>query len=179
MRRIGDQPQAIWLGDWMRDVRRETDADVRASPGAGRCRCSWLQHPAPRLRPALRRRRARRRRVPQWSRDLAAGIRAARRRDPGAGRLAAIDCLPLPLQDERYVLMREAVQALKAGGASVYIDAGNGNWQQPGEMANRLRRRGIELADGLRAERSNFHATRVNIAYGERLSAMVGRASTS
>lgn len=176
MRRIGDQPQAIWLGDWMRDVRRETDALMARITGSGSLAvfvayniphrdCGLHSAGGSRSGDAYRR----------WSRELAAGIRrrpAVVILEPDG--LAAIDCLPFRMQDERYVLMREAVQVLKAAGAAVYIDAGNGNWQQPGEMANRLRKAGIELADGFALNVSNFHATRVNIAYGERLSAMVG-----
>jgi endoglucanase len=176
MRRIGDQPQAIWLGDWMRDIRRETDALVTRITGAGALPvfvayniphrdCGLFSAGGARNGDAYRR----------WARDLAAGLRgrtAVVILEPDG--LPAINCLPLRLQDERYVLMREAVQALKAAGAHVYIDAGNANWQQPAEMANRLRKAGIELADGFSLNVSNFHATRVNIAYGERLSRMVG-----
>ena len=176
MRRIGDQPQAIWLGDWMRDVRRETDALMARITAAGALPvfvayniphrdCGLYSAGGSRSGDSYRR----------WSRDLAAAIRrrpAVVILEPDG--LAAIDCLPFRMQDERYVLMREAVQALKAAGASVYIDAGNANWQQPSEMANRLRKAGIEMADGFALNVSNFHATRVNIAYGERLSAMVG-----
>ena len=88
--------------------------------------------------------------------------------------LAASDCLPARLRDERYVLFRDAVQTFKRVGAAVYIDAGNGNWQQPGEMADRLRKAGIEMADGFALNVSNFHSTQVNIAYGEKLSRLVG-----
>ena len=176
LRRIGDQPQAIWLGDWMRDIRRETDALVTRITAAGALPvfvayniphrdCGLFSAGGARSGDAYRR----------WARDLASGLRgrtAVVILEPDG--LPAISCLPLRLQDERYVLMREAVQALKAAGAHVYIDAGNGNWQQPAEMANRLRKAGIELADGFSLNVSNFHATRVNIAYGERLSRMVG-----
>jgi endoglucanase len=176
IRRIADQPQAIWLGDWMRDVRRETDALVTRIAGAGALPvfvaynipyrdCGLHSAGGARGGDGYRR----------WARDLAAGLR----RRPSVvilepDGLAAIDCLPFRLRDERYVLMREAVQSLKASGAAVYIDAGNANWQQAPEMANRLRRAGIELADGFALNVSNFHGTRANIAYGERLSALVG-----
>jgi endoglucanase len=160
----------------MRDVRREVDALVSRITGAGALPvfvayniphrdCGLFSAGGARDGNAYRR----------WSQDVARGLRGRGSvviLEPDG--LPSINCLPLRFQDERYVLMREAVQTLKAGGAHVYIDAGNANWQQPAEMANRLRKAGIELADGFSLNVSNFHGTRVNIAYGERLSAMVG-----
>jgi len=85
-----------------------------------------------------------------------------------------IDCLPLRLADERYVLMREAAELLTRSGAWVYVDAGNGNWKPPDEIGRRLTRAGIEIAQGFSLNVSNFHGTQTNISYGERLSRIVG-----
>src|SRR5687767_809526 len=35
MRALAAQPQVIWLGDWMRDIRRESDVLVSRIVGAG------------------------------------------------------------------------------------------------------------------------------------------------
>jgi endoglucanase len=88
--------------------------------------------------------------------------------------LASSDCLPARLRDERMVLMREAVQVLTAAGAAVYIDAGNANWRQPDVMARMLSGVGIERAQGFALNVSNFHGLQPNLAYGERLSRLVG-----
>ena len=88
--------------------------------------------------------------------------------------LASSDCLPVRLRDERMVLLREAVQVLTAAGAAVYVDAGNANWRQPEEMARMLRNVGIDRAQGFALNVSNFHGLAPNLAYGERLSRLVG-----
>jgi endoglucanase len=176
MRRIADQPQAIWLGDWVRDIQGEANRIVSRSAAARALPvlvaysiphrdCGHHSAGGSRGGDAYR----------GWARGFAQGLR--RREsvvvlEPDG--LAAIDCLPLRLRDERYVLLREAVQSLKQGGAAVYIDAGNAHWTQPAEMAERLRKAGIELADGFALNVSNFHATQANLAYGERLSRLVG-----
>jgi endoglucanase len=56
----------------------------------------------------------------------------------------------------------------------VYIDAGNGNWKSPAVMADRLRKAGIELADGFSLNVSNFHSVQANVSYGQQLSRLVG-----
>lgn len=176
MLRIADQPQAIWAGDWMRDVRREVDAVVSRAFGSQSLAvfvaynipnrdCGLYSAGGARGGDAYRR----------WIRDLAQGIRLRQTVvivEPDG--LASMDCLPLRLQDERFVLVRDAVQVLKQQGAVVYIDAGNANWRQPAEMADRLRKAGIEMADGFALNVSNFHSTQVNVAYGERLSRLLG-----
>ena len=69
---------------------------------------------------------------------------------------------------------QETVHALKQAGAAVYIDAGNANWQQAPEIADRLIKAGIGNAVGFALNVSNFHATPGNISYGNRLSSLVG-----
>ncbi len=176
MRRIAEQPQAKWIGDWMRDPRREIDAIVSRMVAAGALPvlvaynvpnrdCGLYSRGGARGADGYRR----------WIRDVAAGIR---RRptvvilEPDG--IAAIDCLPIRLQDERYLLLQEAVRTLKAAGAYVYIDAGNANWKQPPEIATRLRKAGIAEADGFALNVSNFHALGPNLSYGERVSRLVG-----
>ncbi|HWK89598.1 MAG TPA: glycoside hydrolase family 6 protein [Longimicrobium sp.] len=176
MERIAQQPQAIWLGDWVPSIRVEVDrlmtliGQARALPvfvvyNIPNRDCG--QHSAGGARGGDSYRR--------WVQDFARGLRGRRAiviLEPDG--LAASDCLPLRLKDERLALMREAVRTLTAGGAAVYIDAGNGNWKQPADMAALLRAAGIEGAQGFALNVSNFHALGVNVAYGERLSRLVG-----
>jgi endoglucanase len=174
MRRIAEQPHAIWLGDWMPDPRREVDA-ILTRAGATipvfvvynipNRDCG--QHSAGGARGGDSYRR--------WVQSVAAGMK----RRPSVvilepDGLPLIDCLPLRLADERYVLMREAAELLTRSGAWVYVDAGNGNWKPPDEIGRRLLRAGIEVAQGFSLNVSNFHATQVNISYGERLSRILG-----
>ncbi|MDB4948013.1 MAG: Glucanase [Gemmatimonadetes bacterium] len=176
MRRIAEQPQAMWLGDWVRDVRGEVDSRVGRIASAGALPlfvayniphrdCGLYSAGGARSGDDYRR----------WIIGLAQGLRrrpAVVILEPDA--LASMDCLPARFQDERFVLMREAVQTLRAGGAFVYVDAGNANWKQPPVMADRLRKAGIELAQGFSLNVSNFHGVDVNVGYGERLSRLVG-----
>ncbi|HYW13617.1 MAG TPA: glycoside hydrolase family 6 protein [Longimicrobium sp.] len=176
MRRIGDQPQAIWLGDWSPNIRAEVDrlmtaiAQARAVPvlvayNIPNRDCGLHSAGGARGGDAYRR----------WIQDFARGLRGRRAvviLEPDG--LASMDCLPLRLRAERTALLREAVQTLTAGGAAVYIDAGNANWRQPGEMAEMLQGAGIDRAQGFALNVSNFHNLQVNVAYGERLSRLVG-----
>ena len=176
MRKLSEQPQAIWLGDWNRDVRRESDAIVSRTANAGALPvlvaynipnrdCGSHSAGGARGGDAYRR----------WIIDLARGLKerpAVIILEPDA--LPANECLPIRLKDERYVLMREAVKALSAAGAFVYVDAGHAAWKQPSEMADRLRNAGIGDATGFALNVSNYHPTQTNISYGNRLSALVG-----
>jgi endoglucanase len=176
LRVIADQPQAIWLGDWVRDIRGEVDRRVSTITGAGALPvfvvyniphrdCGLYSAGGARGGDDYRR----------WILGFARGLNnraAVVILEPDA--LPSLDCLPARFQDERYVLMREAVQVLSGAGAAVYVDAGNANWKQPPVMADRLRKAGIELATGFSLNVSNFHSLQVNLSYGERLSRLVG-----
>jgi endoglucanase len=176
MQRIAAQPQAIWLGEWARDIRGEVNRLVTEIQRAGAVPvfvvynipnrdCGLYSAGGARGGDAYRR----------WIQAFAQGLnrrRAVVILEPDG--LASIDCLPIRLRDERMVLMREAVQVLTAAGAAVYVDAGNANWRQPDEMARMLRNVGIERAQGFALNVSNFHGLAPNLAYGERLSRLVG-----
>lgn len=176
LRKIADQPQVIWLGDWQRDIRGETDAIVSRIVKAGALPVFVAyniphrdcgEHSSGGARSADNYRR--------WVIDLARGLKGRPSvviLEPDA--LAANDCLPLRLKDERYVLIREAADVLRKAGAFVYIDAGNAKWQQPPAMADRLKKGGIDVGTGFALNVSNFHSTKDNVAYGNRVSGLVG-----
>lgn len=176
LRVIAEQPQAIWIGDWVRDPRREVDARVSQIAGAGALPV-FVVYNIPH-RDCGQYSAGGARGGDDYRRWIIAFSQGLRRRpavvilEPDG--LPSLDCLPARFQDERYVLLREAVQTLRAGGASVYIDAGNANWKQPAVMADRLRKAGVEVATGFSLNVSNFHSVQVNVAYGERLSRLVG-----
>jgi endoglucanase len=176
MQHIAEQPQAIWLGEWQRDIRAEVDRLVTQIQRAGALPvlviyaiphrdCGQYSAGGARGGDAYRR----------WIQGFAQGLRNRRALvvlEPDG--LASIDCLPLRLRDERMVLMREAVATLSAAGAAVYVDAGNGNWRSAEDMARMLRNVGIERAQGFALNVSNFHGLQPNLSYGERLSRLVG-----
>lgn len=176
LRKIADQPQVIWLGEWQRDIRGETDAIVSRVTKAGALPVFAIynipnrdcgQHSAGGARGGDDYRR--------WIIELARGLKGRPSvviLEPDA--LAANDCLPLRLKDERYVLLREAVEVLTKAGAAVYLDAGHAIWHQPAAIADRLKKGGIDAGTGFALNVANFQPTRTNIAYGNRVSGMVG-----
>lgn len=85
-------------------------------------------------------------------------------------------CTPRQFHAERYALLHEAVTRLTAlPDTRVYLDAGNPGWvEDPGALVEPLRRAGVEQADGFALNVSNFHTTAANIAYGTKLSRMLG-----
>ncbi|MFJ9635680.1 glycoside hydrolase family 6 protein [Streptomyces sp. NPDC101178] len=84
-------------------------------------------------------------------------------------------CTPQEHHDERYELLKGAVERLKRQPATqVYIDAGNAGWQSPDALHEPLWRAGVEKADGFSLNVSNFRTTAVSTEFGKKLSAKVG-----
>jgi endoglucanase len=176
MDRIASQPVAQWIGGWSGDVRSHVSGIVSRAQSAGSVPvfvayniphrdCGGYSASGAQSNAAGYR---------SWMRDVAAGL-AGRRAvvilEPDA--VAQATCLPAAGQEERFALLREAVSLLKAAGAAVYIDAGHARWVAPAEMAARLKRAGIDMADGFSLNVSNFIGTAANVAYGEAVSARV------
>lgn len=111
-----------------------------------------------------------------WIREYARGIgerKAVVILEPDA--LADTSCLYAAERWSRYALIRDAVNVLKKNpGTSVYIDAGHPEWQSASTMAYRLRSAGVAQADGFSLNVSNFYSTSQNVAYGERISHLIG-----
>ncbi|MFD9796170.1 glycoside hydrolase family 6 protein [Streptomyces sp. NPDC059070] len=84
-------------------------------------------------------------------------------------------CTPARFAEERYDLLKKAVERLKGQpGVKVYLDAGNAGWQQPEALDEPLRRAGADLADGFAVNVSNFQTTAASKDFGHRLSAKLG-----
>jgi endoglucanase len=85
-------------------------------------------------------------------------------------------CTPEQFHEERFALLTEAVDKLKAlPNTKVYLDAGNPHWiTDPSRMVEPLKRAGIDKADGFALNTSNYQTTAGNTEYGKKLSAMVG-----
>jgi endoglucanase len=178
LEKIAGASQADWFGDWSGDVRRAVDERTTEIVAAGALPvfvaynipqrdCGSYSAGGAGSADAYRR----------WIDDFAAGLRARRAAvvlEPDA--LAGLDCLNATGRERRLELLRYAVQALKAAGAAVYIDAGHPYWHAASTMADRLRAAGIAAADGFALNVSNFHTTTDNASYGERVSALVGDA---
>ena len=111
----------------------------------------------------------------KWIRDFAAAL---------AGRKSIVvlepDAVPqtarmtAAARDERFALLRDAIQVLKAANAIVYLDAGNARWMTPDAAAAALQSAGIAQADGFSLNVSNYISTPTNISYGEQISRRTG-----
>jgi len=177
--RIAEQPQALWLGDWLRDVRGTAAARVRAARNAGSVPilvayniphrdCGYHSSGGAASASAYR----------AWIAQLARAIGdapAAVVLEPDA--LAGIDCLPKSDRAERIALIRDAVTRLSAlPQTAVYIDAGNSSWIPAGRMARRLKAAGIDRARGFALNVSGFEPTARATAFGHAVSRRTGGA---
>jgi endoglucanase len=173
---IAQRPVAKWLGGWVTDIAREVDNASATITRSGAMPifvayniphrdCGLHSAGGANGSDAYR----------SWIRSFANGLRGRRAvvvLEPDA--LSGIDCLSPALQQERLVLLSEAVTVLKAQKAMVYIDAGNARWRSAEQMAARLRQVNIANADGFSLNVSNYLPDSANISYGERVSRLVG-----
>ncbi|MBI9114870.1 glycoside hydrolase family 6 protein [Sanguibacter suaedae] len=84
--------------------------------------------------------------------------------------LAQLDCLEPEDRQTRLSLLRYAVTAISDQGSFVYVDAGHSGWHDAEEMADRLRRAGVDEAAGFSLNVSNFRSTEDQVEYGTRIS---------
>jgi endoglucanase len=174
---IAARPQGSWFGDWNRDIQADVRRTVSraATVGAVPVLVAYNipnrdcdQYSAGGVGSAAEYR--------GWIRSFAAGIGD----DPAVVVLepdatALVSCLTPEKREERMVLLREAVEILKAQpNTIVYIDAGHAGWVDHEEMALRLHLAGIDRADGFALNVSNFVSTERNLAYGEQLGRRLG-----
>jgi endoglucanase len=109
-----------------------------------------------------------------WIDGIASGVGASRTAivlEPDA--LAMADCLSADQRQERYDLIRYAVDTLTRNPATaVYVDGGHLRWHSAEDMAARLNRVGVNHARGFSLNTSNFFTTGDEIGYGEAISAL-------
>ena len=109
-----------------------------------------------------------------WIDGVAAGLGsspAAIIVEPDA--LAMADCLSADQRQERFDLLRYAVDTLtRDPAAAVYVDAGHSRWVSADEMAARLNQVGVDHARGFSVNTANFFTTDEEIGYGEAISAL-------
>jgi endoglucanase len=175
MRYIAAQPVATWFGDWNTNIASDVRTVVQRASGAGTVPvlvaynipnrdCGSYSAGGAGSASAYA----------SWIQGFAEGIQGSTAvvvLEPDA---LASDCLSGAALDARFSMIKNAVQVLKASGARVYIDAGHADWVAASDMASRLRRAGIDMADGFSLNVSNFYSTSSNIAYGAAVSGQVG-----
>ena len=115
-----------------------------------------------------------------WIRELAVGIGnrpAVVVLEPDAVALSITDC-PDGDPQQRYDLLRQAVEVLTASPQThLYLDAGHSGWVQDlGALAAALSASGIDRAAGFSLNVSNVQTDEASLAYGRRLSGLLGGA---
>ena len=176
LERIASQPTVKWMGDWNSNIRRDVQAAVQTISGSGALPvfvaynipnrdCGSYSAGGQRSAAGYK----------KWIREFAEGLsgrKAVIILEPDA--LAGADCLKPAQRAERFALLRDAVEVLKAKNAVVYLDAGHAKWQRPEVIASRLAESAIDKADGFALNISNYIGNTANIAYGEQVSRRVG-----
>jgi endoglucanase len=109
-----------------------------------------------------------------WIDGIAAdvgGTRTAIILEPDA--LAMADCLSADQRQERYDLIRYAVDTLTRNPATaLYVDGGHLRWHSAEDMAARLNKVDVGRARGFSLNTSNFFTTGDEIGYGEAISGL-------
>ncbi|WP_162525936.1 MULTISPECIES: glycoside hydrolase family 6 protein [unclassified Mycobacteroides] len=91
--------------------------------------------------------------------------------------LAMADCLSADQRQERFGLMRYAVDTLTRNPATaLYVDGGHSRWVSADVMAARLNEVGVGKARGFSLNTANFFTTDEEIGYGEAISGMTNGA---
>ena len=181
--KIAKQPQALWMGEWNSNIYRAAEHFVTRATNDGSVAVIIAYNIPHRDAAAVAAGvgasaggLASKEKYQRWIRDVHAGI--ANRPvvvvlEPDA--LPGITSLPPDLQEERYFLFNDAVKVLRQNPhAAVYIDAGHGKWVPAKEMAERLKKAGVEHASGFSLNTSNYRSTEESVAYGKEISAMIG-----
>lgn len=178
--KIAQQPQALWVGDWNKDVKRYIEYIIGKTKADGAAPIFILynvpgrdcgQHSKGGLKTGEEYRR--------WIRKVAQGAgqeKVVFVLEPDA--LGLLDkCLTQEQQDERLSIIWDAVKVLRQNpNAAVYLDAGHAHWAPADVMAERLKKAGIEDAMGFSLNTSNYVWDKENIEFGHKVSKLVGGA---
>jgi endoglucanase len=181
--KIAKQPQALWMGEWNSNIYRAADHFVTRATKDGSVAVIIAYNIPHRDAAAVAEGvgasaggLASKEKYQRWIRDVHAGT--ANRPvvvvlEPDA--LPGITSLSPALQEERYFLFNDAVKVLRQNPhAAVYIDAGHAKWVPAAEMADRLKKAGVEHASGFSLNTSNYRSTEECVAYGKEISALIG-----
>ena len=112
----------------------------------------------------------------RWIRGLAAGIGGSRvviTFEPDS--MGTVECLARSRRGARLRMLAYGIKVLsRLPGATVYVDAGAGDWDPAGQMARKLRKVGIRRVRGFMLNATHYASTRCNAAYGRRISRALG-----
>ena len=178
LRRISDQPTAVWLGEWYSEAQLRTTIARHLATARTQGRTPvFVTYAIPNrdcggysaggLTPAA---------YLDWNRSVAAalaGSSAVVIVEPDALAMLTGDRCPGE-RDRRLSTMRGAVDILAGAGLSLYLDAGHSNWTGVDEMRDLLQAAGIDEARGFATNVSNYRTVADERVYGDRLSYALG-----
>jgi endoglucanase len=176
--KIAKQPQALWLGEWNTNIYRTVQFVVGKAKALGEVPVFIAynvpgrdcgQHSAGGLKDDDAYKR--------WIRRIAAGIgedSAVVILEPDA--IPLLDkCLTPEQQEERLALIKDAVRVLRQNPKTiVYIDGGHAVWKPAEDIAERLKKAGVDEAHGFSLNTSNYGPTDQNIEFGKKVSTLLG-----
>jgi len=178
MEKLGQQPSALWVGDWVPEVEGWVKRQTRKHAKGGFLPV-YVVYNIPKRDCGLYSKggAAAGQDYKEWISKLARGIgnnKAVVILEPDA--LPSLDkCLDADDQKERLALIRYAVGVFASLGQTyVYLDAGHSDWIAADEMAKRLVAAGIDHATGFSLNVSNYKANEALIAFGTKVSAAAG-----
>ncbi|GAA1601918.1 glycoside hydrolase family 6 protein [Actinoplanes couchii] len=178
MRRIADQPAAIWFTDASSGFADRARTVVTRANSAGKLPvlalyfipkrdCRGYSAGGARTARAYR----------NWVSSLAHALRGRRALvilEPDAVPDAVRGCLDKAATATRLALLAYAVDKLRAEpGVAVYLDAGHPGWHPAAQIAPALRTAGATRARGFSLNVANFQTTNANLRYGEELSRLL------
>lgn len=179
--KIAQQPQALWMGEWNSDIFRAVEHFVGRAVAEGAVpvmiayNIPYRDYGAKHSEGGLATKEA----YQRWIRNVYAGIG-----DHPAVVILEPDALPgvsegspLPpnLREERLFLLNDAVKVMRQNPkVAVYIDAGHAAWVPAEEMAELLKKAGVEHASGFSLNTSNYRTTEECLDYGHKISALTG-----
>lgn len=177
MKKIADQPKAMWMGGWSGDIHsavqnivdkasKDNAMPIFIAYNVPFRDCGSFSAGGSANAQAYR----------DWIKNFADGIgnrKATVVLEPDA--LAGYTCLPDAGRQERVDLLKNAIETFKSHvNTLVYLDGGHSGWVEAGEMAKRLKSAGLDEADGFSVNVSNFDSTETSIAYGQQISSQTG-----
>ena len=176
--KIAQQPQGLWMGEWNTNIFRAVEHFVNRAKAASAVPiviayniplrdCGQYSQGGMSSKEGYQR----------WIRNVAAGIgsdAAVVILEPDAlGHFQ--ECLSDQQKADRLAMLNDAVRVLRQNPhTAVYLDAGHPRWQPAEEMAKRLTAAGVQHANGFSLNVSNYVGTEENLAYGHKLSELVG-----
>lgn len=176
--RIAKVPQGLWMGGWNSNIFRAVDHFVARAKADGSVPvmiayniplrdCGQYSQGGLSTKEGYQR----------WIRNVQAGIghdAAVVILEPDA--LAHLqECLSDAQKKERLFLLNDAVRVLRMGQqTAVYLDSGHPAWNPAEVMAERLKAAGVEYANGFSLNVSNYRTTEECLAYGKKISALLG-----